>query len=66
MGGFKSLKTLHNLPKTTTFITTSWKNLRVLLVVICVCDKMGRGKRTSCLSITEDAVGTTLYINEFR
>ena len=43
MGGFKSLKTLHNLPKTTTFITTSWKNLRVLLVVICVCDKMGRG-----------------------
>ena len=43
MGGLKSLKMLHNLPKTTTFTTTSWKNSRVLLVVTCFCDKMGRG-----------------------
>ena len=42
MGGLKSLKMLHNLLKTTTFITNSWKNLRGLLVVICICDKMGR------------------------
>ena len=43
MGGLKSMKMLHNLPKTTTFITTSWKNSRVLLVVTCFCDKVGRG-----------------------
>ena len=34
---------LHNLPKTTIFITISSRNSIVLLAVTCFCDKMGRG-----------------------